>query len=826
MKAPLSWLRDFAPLDVDVERLTAVLNELGLVVDGVDRVGEGLGGVVVARVEEIHAIEGADRIRAVVVDVAGTPTNVVCGAWNFAVGDLVPLATVGTVLPGADFAIARRKMKGAESNGMLCSGAELGLSADHAGILVLPDGLETGTSFTDAIGLHPDVVFDLDITPNRPDALSMAGVARDLAAALGEQFARPIRPGPRPTGPGAAGVGSPGVGSAEVRAADPGAGGAALDPATSAAAGLDGASVATQDESLCPLFTARLAGGVSVGVSPTWLTTRLTLAGMRPINSVVDASNYVMLELGQPTHPYDLDRVAGRALAARAARPGEVLRTLDGVDRTLGVGVDPDCVIVDGEDRVVGIGGVMGGESSEISDATTRIMVEAAYFTPMAIARTSKRLGLRSEASARFERGTDPDIAALCADRVATLAAGAGSQLGPALSAGSPPAHTGIVLRTDRVNRVLGTDLDAAAVDGLLEPLGFQVARRGPESADVSVPGWRPDVTAEIDLIEEVARHYGYSRIARTVPTTKQVGRLTPYQIQRRMVRQVLAGAGLVEAWSASMLAPGDAALADLDVAEAGLTLANPMSNEESVLRGSMLPGLLRIVRSNRGHRNEPIRLYEVGRIFAPPPPGANLPVESEQAVGVLAGDGDDVAAVVRLWRTLADALRLEGAGIDQGPVPGLHPTRSARLMVGDDVVGVVGEVDPSVLDRFDLEGRVAWMEVDLGLLIGAPRRSGEVVPVSVYPSSDVDLAFALDNAVPGSAVEDTIRLAAGELLIDLRLFDVYRDPELVGLGRRSLAWRLRFCALDHTLTDAEVADARRRCIEAVEAAHPAQLRG
>ena len=800
MKAPLSWLRDFAPLDAEVERLTSLLNELGLVVDGVERVGEGLEGVVVARVEEIHAIEGADRIRAVVVDVAGTPTNVVCGAWNFAVGDLVPLATVGTVLPGADFAIARRKMRGAESNGMLCSGAELGLSADHSGILVLPAGLETGTTFTEAIGLRPDVVFDLDITPNRPDALSVAGVARDLAAALKETFAVPARPGPM---------------------ASEGESGSSL----ASAEDLGGASVATGDESLCPLFTARLIGGVSVGVSPTWLSTRLTLGGMRPINSVVDASNYVMLELGQPTHPYDLDKVAGRTLAARAARPGEVLRTLDGVERALGVSAHPDCVIVDGDDRVVGIGGVMGGESSEISHDTSRVMVEAAYFTPMAIARTSKRLGLRSEASARFERGTDPDIAAFCADRVAALAAGPEATWGPALTAGSPPAHTRIVLRTDRINQLLGTDLDAGAVDGLLVPIGFQVARRGPGEAEVEVPGWRPDVTAEIDLVEEVARHHGYSRIPRTVPTTEQVGRLTDYQIQRRLVRQVMAGAGLVEVWSDSLLAPGDAALVDLEVPEAGLTLANPMASDQSVLRASMLPGLLRVARFNRGHRNEPIRLYEVGRIFAPPPEGANLPVEREQAVALLAGEGDDAAAAVGLWRTLTDGLRLEGAGIEQGAVPGLHPTRSGRLVVAGEVIGTVGEVDPSILARFDLEGRAGWMEVDLDLLLAAPRRTGQVVPVSVYPSSDVDLAFAVADSVPASAVENTIRRTAGELLIDLRLFDVFRDPAVVGPDRRSLAWRLRFCALDHTLTDTEVAEARRRCIEAVEAAHPAQLR-
>jgi len=813
MRTPLSWLRDFAPIDADVERLTELLNDLGLVVDGVDRVGEGLDGVVVARVEEIHAIEGADRIRAVVVDVGGTPTHVVCGAWNFSVGDLVPLAQVGTVLPGADFAIARRKMRGAESNGMLCSGAELGLSADHAGILVLPEGLETGVAFTEAIGLAPDVVFDLDITPNRPDAMSVAGVARDLAGAMRIPFAVPPLPGP------AGAVALDPTMSEFAYGSDAGRAPADRDPST-------GARVGTEDVSLCPLFTARVVEGLTVGTSPAWLTTRLTLAGMRSINSVVDASNYVMLEVGQPTHPYDLDRLPGPALVARAAREGEVLTTLDGVERALGTGPHPDCVIVDGANRVVGIGGVMGGESSEISDQTTRVLVEAAYFAPMAVARTSKRLGLRSEASARFERGTDPDVAAACADRVAALAAGAGGTLGAALSTGQAPPHTRIRLRTARVNALLGTDLGDAIVHGHLQRIGFGVSELSPGEAEVQVPGWRPDVTAEVDLVEEVARHHGYARVARTVPTTTQVGLLSPYQRDRRRLRQVVAGAGLVEAWTPSLLGPDDHGLVGRPEEAPGLTLTNPMSREESELRRTMMPGLLRAVRFNVGHRNQNIRLFEVGKVFGPPPGGQGLPEEQEQLAAVLAGPDDDAASAVRLWRTLADGLRLRAADIRAAAPPGLHPTRSGELTAGASVVGVIGEVDPAVASAFGLEGRLGWLEVDLDALAAADRRPTDTAEVSIYPSSDIDLAFAVDEAVPASEVESTLRRAAGELLIGLRLFDVFRDEALLGPGRRSLAWSLRFCALDHTLTDGEVAALRQTCVDAVQSAHPAVLRG
>ena len=381
MRTPLSWLRDYAPFDAEPSELAAALDDLGLVVEGVERVGEGLGQVVVARVDEIAAIEGADRIRLVTVEAGDGPLDIVCGAMNFAVGDLVPLAPVGAVLPGG-FEIGRRTMRGVTSNGMLCSGRELELSDDHDGLLVLTEveGARPGLGVAELLGIEPDVVFDVTVEGNRPDAWSVVGVARDLAARLGLRFSPPT-----PVPPEAAG---PAVGEL--------------------------ATLVVEDPDLCPRFTARLVTGVVVGPSPRWLARRLALAGMRPINNVVDASNYVMLELGQPTHPYDLDLLGGAGLRVRRARRGERLVTLDGVTRTLGVAgrglgdTGEDCLICDAEGTPVGIGGIMGGQSSEISETTTRVLLEAAYFAPMAVARTSKRLGLRTEASARFERGCDP----------------------------------------------------------------------------------------------------------------------------------------------------------------------------------------------------------------------------------------------------------------------------------------------------------------------------------------------------------------------------------------------------------------------------------
>src|SRR6185437_8234521 len=436
MRAPLSWLRDFAAFDHDPAELTAVLDDLGLVVEDVERIGEGLESVVVARVDQIAAIEGADRIRLVTADAGDGPIEIVCGATNFAVGDLVPLAPVGAVLPGG-FEIARRKMRGVVSNGMLCSGRELGLSDDHDGLLILTDvdGARPGMAVAELLGIQPDVVFDITVEGNRPDAWCIAGVARDLAARLGLPFTLPT-PAPVPQ------VGEP------------------VEKL---------ASLVVEDPDLCPRMTVRVLPEVTVGPSPRWLARRLLLAGMRPINNVVDVSNYVMLELGQPNHPYDLDRLGGGGLRVRRARPGETVTTLDGVDRRLGTpgpglgDTGEDCVICDADSTPVGIGGVMGGESSEIGDATTRVLLETAYFTPMAIARTSKRLALRTEASARFERGCDPWGIDRAADRFCELL---GFPVAPGSLdvRGDVPRSLTLSVPVARVNGVLGTDFDGDAV--------------------------------------------------------------------------------------------------------------------------------------------------------------------------------------------------------------------------------------------------------------------------------------------------------------------------------------------------------------------------
>lgn len=785
MRVPLSWLSDFAPIAGDPGDLSSTLSGLGLTVEKIERVGEGLEKVVVARVLSTRRHPGADRVQLAEVDAGdGKTLQIVCGAFNFGTGDLVALAPIGTHLPNG-MEIGRRKVRGEWSEGMLCSASELKLGDDNSGILVLTEttGAPPGAPLTEALSLRPDVVFDIDVTPNRPDALSIAGVARDLAARLGVPFGMP-------------------------------------EIASSGDAAGAEAKVSVESLDLCPRFTATLLGGVTIGASPAWMASRLTLAGMRPINNLVDISNYVMLELGQPNHAYDLARLPAPGLLVRRARPDEIVVTLDRAERVLGA---DDCVICDTDDMAIGIGGVMGGASSEIGFDTTDVLLEAAYFSPVAIARTSKRAGLRTEASVRFERGVDPDGIDRAVARFCQLAREIASALPAAGTTdvrGELPARPRVVVRAERVNAILGTSLAPEQVAGYLEPIGFLCEPAGDGRFDVEIPSWRPDSEREIDVIEEVARHHGYPNIARTVPATTAAGRLSPLQRDRRQVRQVLAGAGLSEAWSTSFLSVGDLGRAGLSTN--ALELENPLTSDESVLRTSMLPGLLRALVTNQSHRHPDVELFEIGHVFLPAAPGADLPDERENLAIALGGRAAPEAKLI--WDLLVGALRVTDVELVAAAPAGLHPTRSARILASGGDLGVIGEIDPAVLASHDLTGPVGWLEVDLVALLEATRRPAVYRPLSRFPSADIDLAFAVPDKVPASKVEAALRSGGGDELEDIWLFDVFRGPQ-VGEGRRNLAYRLRFGAMDHTLDEEELARLRDRCVKAVVERLPADLR-
>lgn len=791
MKVLLSWLREFTPIpeSMSPDELGLVMGDLGMAVEDMDVLGEGLDGIVVARVLDLRVHPDADRVQLVDVDAGqvadgGEPLQIACGAFNMTAGDLVPLATIGTTMPNG-MEIGRRKLRGEWSNGMLCSPSEINLPGEPSGILILPSGLTPGTPLVEALGIESDVLYDLEVNPNRPDAMSVAGVARDVAARLGLPFTLP----------------SPDVTEGPTAAADL-------------------VSITIDDPERCGRFTARVLQGVTVRPSEPEIANRLTLLGMRPINNIVDVSNYVMLELGRPSHPYDLGTLGGSGFRVRRAADGETLTTLDDVERTLS---DSDLLICDGDDAPIGLAGIMGGADTEISDTTTDVVVEMAWFERMPLAKSARRLGLRSEASARFERGCDTDDMALAHARFVELLGDAAGTLAAGMVdvRGNLPDRSPITVRPARVNALLGSELEPAEMKALLDPIGFTTDVVD-DTLTVALPTYRLDSDSEIDVVEEVGRMYGYSRLGQTMPVSTLAGGLTVRQQERRALRSILTGLGCSEATPMPFLAPGDLERAGLP--GDGITITNPLVAEESVLRTSLLPGLLKAVRHNVSHRNEDIALFEIGHVFRrPTDPDAELPDEREVFAAIVVGA--DATEAVTIWRTVCDGLSVPDVDVANAEMPAMHPTRSGVARVGGEPVGSIGEVDPDVLAAYDIPHRVAWLEVDVERFLAHPHGAPTYTRVSRFPSSDIDLAFEVAEGVSATAVADTIAEAAADLLGFVRLFDTYRGDGVAD-GSRSLTYRLRLHAPDRTLTDAEVGEVRGSVIEAVQAAYPAELRG
>jgi len=759
-----NWLSDYTPLPADVELLVATLIGLGIEVADTRRVG-GVPGVVTARVVRMERHPDAAKVTRVWVDQGdGVEHHVWCGASNFSPGDVVPLATVGTTMPDGR-TIGSRGILGIPSDGMLCSAHELGLGSDHSGILVLAPDVPVGVPYGNVTGLVDDVVVDVDVTRNRPDAFGHVGVARDVAAKLALPFTPP-RPAAPATGEGAT------------------------------------ASVEIVAGQRCGRFTLTILSGIAVGPSAPWMAARLHSVGQRPINNVVDVSNYVMLELNQPNHAYDLATLGGGGIRVRLATAGEQLTTLDGMPRTL---TSDELLICDAHAAPIGLAGIMGGEHTEIGDATTTVALEFAWFEPLGIAASVSRTGLRSDASARWERGVDAygiDAAIarfvdLLGETCPDLVVHAGAI--DARAESLPPETRSTSLRVSQAERIIGVELTRDHVARLLDPIGFIVSGDDPEALTVGVPSWRPDATAEIDVIEEIARHYGYENVPKRVPLSPLHGHLTPAQQRRRLVREVLLGLGISEVMPSPFLSDDD--LSRTGLAGEVLRITNPLVADEDVLRPSLRPGLLRAVAYNESHRHADVALFEIGHVY-PPGPG-ELPDEREMLGVVLAGS--EAPAALTVWRELAAALGT-GARIDQQHVPaGLHPTRSAALIAGRERIGSVGEVAPAVLDAYGISGRVAILELDLSVVLAGEPKAPRWKATSRHPSSDLDMAFVLDEAIPAEKLEKAIRQGAGDLLVGLELFDVYRGPGVTD-GSRSLAYRLRLQATDRTLTDADTA--------------------
>ncbi len=793
MRAPLSWIRDFTPVEADARDVAEALDHLGLEVEGIEEPGRELGGVVVARILDVRAHPNADRARLADIDYGIGRITVVCGAPNIVAGMVVAYAPTGATLPGG-ITLEAKDIRGIVSEGMLCSPTELGLGDDHSGILALPEDTDLGLDVREALELD-DVVFDLSITPNRPDAMSIVGIARELAA----HFSLPFE------------VPTPQV-------------------VESGAATGDQVSVVVDAPDRCPRYVARVAT-VTMGESPAWMARRLTLAGMRPISNVVDVTNYVLLERNQPLHAFDLDRLGGKGIRVRLATDGERLTTLDRVERML---TAEDLVICDANDRPQALAGIMGGGDSEVSDTTTAVLIEAAYFDPMGIARSSKRTGLRSESSHRFERGIDPEAVAAGADRCCELlqeVAGAVVAPAPLDVSPDPVERAHITIRTDRVNQLLGLDLVPTAVRDALVPLGIEVEGKGPDFATVA-PSWRPDLEREIDLVEEVARRVGLATIPQTLPNVSgQTGGLTPRQRDRRLVADVLVGLGCSEAVSVPLIAP--AQLTKLGLPLDGLVEAvNSLRADEAILRPAVLPGLLAAVDRNAAQGLTDLALFEMGHVFRAPTDGALLPDERDGVAVVFAGsvlrrpaEPDrpvDVYDLADTVRALGDALDLASLELVATDVAGFAAGRAASLVLDGVVVGGAGEI---AADALDAEVPVVALELDLDALLAGERRDRTFRPLSRFPASNIDLAFVLDERIAAATVLTTLRATGTGLIEAVRVFDEFRSDAL-GPGRRSLAFAIRYRSPERTLTDDEVGGLRQAAIDAVVTAHDAELRG
>jgi phenylalanyl-tRNA synthetase beta chain len=804
MLVSLKWLRELVDIDLDVPALVDLLDMTGTKVEAV-HAAETTGDVVVGRILTKERHPEADKLWVTTVDVGrDEPLQIVCGAQNFEAGDVVPVALVGATLPNG-VTIKKAKLRGVVSEGMNCSAAELGLGSDHSGLLLLPRDAPLGMPFFEYNGTA-DTVLELEITPNRPDCLSVAGIAREVGAVTGKASRVPAS---RPEESG--------------------------EPASASV------SVSIEDPALCPRYTARLIRDVRIGPSPEWLAERVTATGARSISNVVDVTNYVMFELGQPLHAFDAATITAdgqrRAIAVRAARSGERLVTLDGQDRDLA----SDTLVIADPTGPIALAGVMGGALTEVTGATVDVLLESACFAPASVGRTSRRLALISEASQRFERGVDPNGCVSALDRAAELLAEvSGGTVAPGVVDAYPvPVTPAVVpLRLSRMNALLGTDLPGSVATGILERLGLTVAPGEDAGAPlVTVPTFRPDLTREADLIEEVLRVHGMEKVVSTLPAGRgRVGGLTAEQRLAERVGVALRGAGLTEAVTWSFADPTDAARLgwELPAADSPVRLLNPMSADQSELRMTTLPGLLRAVAHNRNRGVVDVHLYEVGVVWTTSP-GRKLPRERAVVAGVLAGSWKRPG-----WNDRPPALDLfdakgaldsvvEELGVARFKVraldlPWLQPGRSSEVLVGGQVVGWLGEVHPSVLASYECAGPVAVFEVQLKPLLEAARDIRPFVDLPRFPGVKIDLAIVVDEGVTAERAEQAIGSAGGKLLESVRLFDVYRG-EGVPEGAKSLAFSLVYRDSARTLTSEEVERAHDKLVRKVNAALGGRLR-
>lgn len=796
MRVSYDWLKTMIDVPESPKELSDEYIRTGTEVEAIDVVGESFDHVVTAQVLEKTPHPDSDHMYVCKVSVGDKnvdaegnpePLQIVCGAQNFEAGDHIVTAMIGAELPGG-IKIKKSKLRGVASFGMNCSARELGIGGDHAGIMILPEDAPVGMPFGEYYG-SSDTVLDCEITPNRPDCLSMIGMARETGAIFDRDYH----------------VELPAIKSETGRAT------------------ADEISVEIADEGLCDRYVARIVRNVKVGPSPDWMVKRLSGLGIRPHNNIVDITNYVMMLTGQPLHAFDLSTFAEhdgrRSVVVRAAKQDEMFQTLDGEKRMLDAGMG---LITDGE-RPVALAGVMGGMDSEITDASVDVLVESACFNAGRTSHTSRDLSLISDASIRFERQVDEtgcvDVANVTCALIEELA---GGEVAPGYVDVYPAPKTidSITLRYQRVLDICGAPIERDFVVRSLTRLGCTVEEAG-EDYLVTPPSFRPDLPREIDLIEEILRLWGMGRVEATIPAAKNhIGGLTHEQQLTRKVGQILRACGLNETTTFGFAAPGDLEKIHMSADGRGVpvVLMNPLVAEQTEMRRSLLPGLLQSVAYNEAHGTTNVHLYEIGTLFHGRE-NASLPRETQSVAGVLAGSWTD-----QTWNNTVDKLRFfAGKGIveellEQLRVPKvrfrvaegegydfLQPGRAAEVLSGGTVLGWVGEIHPEAREAMDIDQIVVAFELDLDKLIKGAHNQENYHEFSPFPAVQHDLAIVVPDEVTCEDLLQRITSAGGKLLESVRLFDVYRDPIRVGVGKKSMAFSLTYRSDDHTLTSDEV---------------------
>ncbi|MDQ0183471.1 phenylalanine--tRNA ligase subunit beta [Cytobacillus kochii] len=804
MYVSYKWLQEYVDLSgITPEELAEKITKSGIEVEGVETLDEGIKGVVVGYVSEKEKHPSADKLNICQVDLGnGELVQIICGAPNVDKGQKVAVATVGAVLPG-NFKIKKAKLRGEASNGMICSLQELGFESklvakDYSeGIYVFPADTELGTNALEQLH-RDDQVLELGLTPNRADCQSMLGVAYEVAAILGKDVKLP----------------QPKVETVSERTAD-----------------YITVNVEAADDN--PLYVAKVIKNVKIAPSPLWLQARLTAAGIRPHNNVVDITNYILLEYGQPLHAFDYDRLGSKEILVRRANQGEKITTLDDAEREL----TTDHLVITNGEVPVALAGVMGGANSEVGNETTTVLLESAYFTGGAIRKSSKDHGLRSEASARYEKGVDPQRVRPAAERAAQLLTqyAGGEVLEGSVEVDTLKVEPAVITITiDKINRVLGTSLLVSEAKDILERLQFTTVVEENEIT-VTVPTRRGDITIEEDLVEEVGRLYGYDNLASTLPGgTASAGSLTPYQKKRRIVRQYLEGAGLYQAITYSLTSEDKAQNYSLEARDP-IKLAMPMSEERSVLRLSLTPHLLEVLKYNSARQIDATAIYETGSVFLRTAEN-ELPEEKEHLAAAITGlwelhqwQGEKKPVDFFVLKGILEGLfsklgLLEQITFTKFEKDGLHPGRSAEVFLNETSIGFIGQVHPNVEKELDLKETYVF-ELSLEKLLHAEIKPLRYEAIPRYPSITRDIALVVDQTTTAQALSTVIREAGGKLLKDVHVFDLYEGDRMEE-GKKSIAYSLKYFDPERTLTDEDVVKAHDKVLKALEEKTGAVLRG